>query len=148
MRSSEHLRGIGLHLDIRDNNLIVSPKSLITPEVQEYIKSNKSKLLEEITGDDQFRKSGEAVLVHFPPLNADVWFCADDQAMERVKHEEVACFLYEDIVYIHKGKPGKERLSRLFEVYAMRHPTTQYILSSFNGKITSVLPKASGEYKT
>ena len=30
-----------------------------------------------------------------------------------MKHEELACFLYEDLVYIHQGKPGAERLSRL-----------------------------------
>jgi hypothetical protein len=90
---------------------------------------------------DPFPLSGEAIKVFLPPLNADVWFCSDRESMERVKHEEIACFLYDDLVYIHKGKPGAERLSRLFEVYAKRHPVTECILDMFNGKIKSVKMK-------
>jgi hypothetical protein len=91
---------------------------------------------------DPFQVSGEAVKVYLPPLDADVWFCADRQAMERVKHEELACFLYKDLVYIHQGKPGTERLSRLLEVYARRHPAVQAILDTFQGsKVTTIISK-------
>jgi len=87
---------------------------------------------------DSFRASGEAIKVYLPPLDADVWWCADEKAKARVEHEELACFLYEDLVYVHQGKPGAERLSRLHEMYAMRHPVTRSILDLFNGKIRSI----------
>jgi len=152
MKCSERLQAQGLCINVIDDRLIVKPRNLITPEVREYIRSNKNILLDEIRSQrtqhfdyntDPFRQSGEAIKVYLPPLDADVWFCADEQARSKVEHEEIACFLYDDLLYIHQGKPGVERLSRLYEVYAKRHPVTTEVLKLFNGKITSIKPKTT-----
>ncbi len=151
MKCSERLQAQGLHIDVVDDRLIVKPRDLITPEVRAYIRSNKNVLLDEIRSQrtqqvdyytDPFRQSGEAIKVYLPPLDADVWFCSDEQAKTRVQHEELACFLCDDLVYIHQGKPGAERLSRLYEIYAKRHPVTTEVLKLFNGKITSISLKS------
>jgi|GEM_PF-6569859 hypothetical protein len=87
---------------------------------------------------DLFHDSGEAIKVYLPPIDTDVWLCSNQQARQAVLHEEIACFLYEDLVYICQGKPGAERLSRLQEVYVRRHPVTQSVLDLFNGKTSRI----------
>lgn len=105
--------------------------------------STGEKLKNQYPDSDPFQNSGKAIKVYLPPIDADVWFCSNQQARERVAHEEIACFLYEDLVYIHQGKPGAERLSRLQEVYAKRHPITETVFKLFNGKITRIETKGS-----
>jgi len=122
----------------KDKNYITLTSHENEPPIQPGPESQENQ------SPDPFRDSGEAVKVYLPPLDADVWFCADKEAMTRVKHEELACFLYNDLVYIHQGKPGAERLSRLHEVYAMRHPVTVEVLTLFGGKIKSI--KAKGGF--
>ena len=90
---------------------------------------------------DPFQVSGESIKVFFPILKGDVWLCSDAQARERVKYEGLPCFTFEDLQYIHQGRPGAERRARLQEVYAKRHPTTENILDLFHGKITSIKVK-------
>ena len=141
MSCSDQLQALGLHIDVIDEKLRVRPQDLITPEIREYIRLNKKAIIEELV--DSFPQAIDAIKMYLPPLDADVWFCADEKAKAGVQHEELACFLYEDLEYIHQGKPGAESLGRLFEVYAKRHPVTNEIMKAFNGKITSVKLKNS-----
>jgi hypothetical protein len=92
---------------------------------------------------DTFQNSGEAVKVLFPALKGDLWLCSDAQARERVKYEGIPCFIFEDLQYIHQGRPGAERLARLQEVYAKKHTITESILDLFHGRIRSI--KLKGE---
>lgn len=91
-------------------------------------------------GLDPFVTSASAIKVYLPPIKADVWFCSDANAFTLVEHDYVACFLYDDLVYILEANPGTERLERLLEAFGRCHHVTRKVLKAFNGTITSIRP--------
>lgn len=137
------IQSLGISVAIHNDKIRLAPAEKVDEEVRRIVNEHRADIVAALSEDhlDPFLASGEATKFFLPSLDADVWFCADRQAADRVKHEELACFLYEDLVYIHQGKPGAERLSRLIEVYGKRHPITQTVLDCFQGsRVTSVRP--------
>lgn len=135
------IQSLGISVAIHNDKIRLTPAEKVNEEVRRIVNEHRADIVAALSEDplDPFQASGEAIKVFLPPLDADVWFCADRQAADRVNHEELACFLYEDLVYIHQGEPGAERLSRLIEVYGKRHPIAQTVLDCFQGsRVTSV----------
>lgn len=154
MKTSSYLLNLGFEMRIHGDKLRVVPREKITPEIREYIRSNKAVLMEEVKkrqsdalgechesgpeGKDPFLVSGAACKVFLPPLERDVWLCPDEKARSMVKDDGLPCLLFTDLVYILRGKPGEDRLSRLKRACAKRNPVTEEVLRQLNGKVTSV----------
>ena len=55
-----------------------------------------------------------------------------------VEDECLTCLMFQDLQYILQGEPGEDRLNRLHNVCARRHPVTEETLKLFGGKITAM----------
>ncbi len=81
------------------------------------------------------------------PGVGEFWIAANEQIRETLIPDDLPVILPQDLTYITGGSTKDERFTRLHEIVARKHPTTCSILDAFNGKITSIKPKATGKHR-
>jgi len=82
------------------------------------------------------------------PGVGEFWIAANEQVRETLIPDDLPILFPQDLTYITEGSTKDERFARLHEIVARRHPTTCRIVDAFNGKITSIKPKATGKHGT
>lgn len=165
MRFSSCLTDQGLQLEIMGENLRVTPRSRITPEIREYIRSNRNFILDELRGnnpaivsnthrvntsdshplngcvpDIECLDSDEcaAALIHFPGIG-DLWVIFDERVRTEIETDGLPILTEEDFAHIKAGPTRQDRFTRLRNRVAVRHPTVIDVLTTFKGaRITSV----------
>jgi hypothetical protein len=87
-------------------------------------------------------ESSKAILFNVPGIG-DFWCVADEAARQEIESEGLPCLLPDDLAFIKSGSTKEDRFNRLCKIVARRHPVTEEVMNSFNGKIKSI--KVKGE---
>ncbi len=134
-----------LSRQITDESSCVDPYE-INENKEICCKGKPSTYLEDdlLTGLDD--PAGSMKLWCSVPGVGEFWIAANERVRETLIPDDLPVLLPQDVVYITGGRTRNDRLTRLYEMVARRHPTICSIVNAFNGKITSIKPKATGKH--
>ncbi len=118
---SKLLKERGLRVEIAGDRLILFPAELVTPDIVELVKQHKPEIITEIREEvenmtlEEFAGAALAVKVFSRTLGEDIYLCSNERAKRVVSSEGLVAYLPDELLEIHRAKPGNVQLRQIHE---------------------------------